>query len=146
MLLRLACPVLLFCHLFSALPAAAQDTIRGPVEAEVIRVIDGDSVLAVAQIWPGHSVTVSVRIRGVDAPELRGRCGAEKAAARKARDSLAGFLQDGHLRLTNISGGKYYGRVLADLARADGRGASAFLLEAGLARPYGGGRRQDWCP
>ena len=126
-------------------PAVAGDFVQGPVEARVLKVIDGDSVLAEAKIWPGHAVTVSVRIRGVDAPELRGRCGAEKAAARKARDSLAGFLNGGRLLLTNISGGKYYGRVLADLARSDGQGASGFLLETGLARPYGGGRRQGWC-
>ena len=96
-------------------------------------------------VAPDQVVTVSVRVRGVDAPELHGRCAAEKNAARRARDSLAGFLQGGHLRLTNISGGKYYGRVLADLERADGRRVSTFLLDQGLARPYGGGRRQPWC-
>lgn len=142
---RLPCLLAFFAVLAAVQPSLAGETIAGPVEARMLKVIDGDSVLAEARIWPGHAVTVSVRVRGVDAPELRGRCRREKAAARRARDSLAGFLEGGRLMLTNISGGKYYGRVLADLARPDGKAVSAFLLENGLARPYGGGRRQDWC-
>ncbi|MAW88917.1 MAG: nuclease [Phyllobacteriaceae bacterium] len=142
---KLFCPLAFLAVLAAVQPGLAGETVAGPVEARMLKVIDGDSVLAEARIWPGHAVTVSVRVRGVDAPELRGRCVREKAAARRARDSLAGFLEGGRIMLTNISGGKYYGRVLADLARPDGKAVSAFLLENGLARPYGGGRRQDWC-
>lgn len=127
-----------------AVPAAAE-VFAGPVEARVLRVIDGDTFLAEALVWPGHSVRVSVRIRGIDAPEMRGRCAAEKAAAREARAALAALLGDGPVTVSNIGGAKYYGRVLADVADGEGRAVAPALLRLGLARPYDGGRRPPFC-
>lgn len=127
-----------------AAPSAAE-VFAGPVEARVLRVIDGDTFLAEALVWPGHSVRVSVRIRGIDAPEMRGRCAAEKAAAREARAALAALLGDGPVTVSNIGGAKYYGRVLADVADGEGRAVAPALLRLGLARPYDGGRRPPFC-
>lgn len=44
--------------------------IAGPVAAEVIRVIDGDTILVAAKPWPQQTMEVYVRLRGIDAPEL----------------------------------------------------------------------------
>ncbi len=129
----------------ASLPASAAELFAGPVEARVLRVIDGDTFLAEALVWPGHSVRVAVRIRGIDAPEMRSRCAAEKAAAREARAALAGLLGDGRVTVSNIGGAKYYGRVLADVADAEGRAVGPALLRLGLARPYDGGRRDAFC-
>ncbi len=47
--------------------------------------------------------------------------------------------------LTQIGGGKYFGRVVADVATADGVDVGAVLIAAGHARPYDGGARGSWC-
>lgn len=115
--------------------------IVGPVLASLIRVIDGDTVLVEAMPWPGQYVRVSVRIRGIDTPELRSSCPAEREAARHARQVLEKMTANPSLiELRNISGGKYYGRILADISigRKD---VGAALLDAGLAVAYDGGRR-----
>lgn len=139
--------VLLSLVLAALSPSAgrAAKMFRGPVEARVIAVIDGDTFLAEALVWPGHTVTVNVRIRGIDAPEMKARCDAEREAAIGARDALAGLLSQGGVIISNIAGAKYYGRVLADAATPDGRALDRFLLDRNLVRPYGGGRRQGWC-
>jgi endonuclease YncB( thermonuclease family) len=135
----------LFCLIAFAACAHAAETIPGPVEARVLRVIDGDSFVAEAHVWPGHKVTVSVRIRGVDAPEIRSRCAAEREAAEGARAALEAMIAGRPVALTNIGGGKYYGRVLADVTAHDGRAVAAAMIAESLAKPYAGGRRIAFC-
>lgn len=121
------------------------DMLPGPVPARVLRVIDGDTVEVSAAVWVGQSVDVAVRLRGMDAPELRGACEEEQSLAREARSWLDREIGGATIVLTRIEGGKYFGRVVADIATADGRALGPEMLAAGLARPYAGGRRQDWC-
>lgn len=135
----------LFALALACTPAAAAKLFKGPVEAVVLEVLDGDTFLAEALVWPGHSVRVNVRIRGIDAPEMKARCDAERMAAMRARDALAGLFGGGSVAISNISGAKYYGRVLADVATADGQAVAPILLGEKLVRPYGGGRREPWC-
>lgn len=135
-------PLLFLC---AVLPAGAAGTIPGPVETKVLRVVDGDTFVAEAMVWPGHAVTVSVRIRGIDAPEIRSRCAAERAAARKARAVLGRLLGDGPVTVSNIGGDKYYGRVLADVTAAGGRAVGPAMLRLGAARAYGGKTRHKMC-
>jgi Xaa-Pro aminopeptidase len=77
-------------------PPASGAEIARPVRAELVRVIDGDTFIVDALVWPGHRVRVSIRLRGIDAPEMRSRCAAEKEAAIRARD-ISAFVtvQDG---------------------------------------------------
>ncbi|MFN3765613.1 MAG: thermonuclease family protein [Aliihoeflea sp.] len=135
-------PILLLLLLAS--PAHGAE-IGGPVSARLVRVIDGDTVEADVHVWPGHTVRVSVRLRGIDAPELRSRCAAEKTAARNARDALAGLLASGAFHVRNIDGDKFFGRVVADIETPDGEAIVDHLLAAGLARPYDGKARAPWC-
>lgn len=140
--------LLLFCALSTALasgPASAAKVFRGPVEVAVLEVLDGDTFVAEALVWPGHSVRVNVRIRGVDAPEMKARCDAERAAAEKAREALAALFGQGPIAISNISGAKYYGRVLADVTMPDGTAVAPLLLRRNLVLPYSGGRREPWC-
>jgi endonuclease YncB( thermonuclease family) len=124
--------------------AYPRDDVSGPVAASVLRVIDGDTFVADAHVWPGETVRVSVRIRGIDAPELHSRCAAERVAATQARAALAGLLGSGPVTISNIGGDKYYGRVLADVATGEGDVAPRMLSRA-LAKPYAGGRRMPYC-
>ena len=126
-------------------PAAASQTVAGPVEARVLRVIDGDSFVAEALVWPGHTVTVSVRIRGIDAPEMKSRCEAERLAARRSRAALEAMIGTGPVGMTNIGGGKYYGRVLADVTTPDGRAVAPAMIADNRARAYAGGKRAAFC-
>ncbi|HHZ09227.1 MAG TPA: thermonuclease family protein [Rhizobiales bacterium] len=141
---RLPRAVLAVC-LASGPAAAGEHLFAGPVEARVISVIDGDTLRAAAQVWPGQEITVDVRIRGIDAPEMKGRCGAERRAALAARAALEAMVGPGAVHLRAIGGGKYYGRVVADVEAADGTAVAAALLSLDLVRPYAGGRRAPWC-
>jgi endonuclease YncB( thermonuclease family) len=125
---------------------AASGVLAGPVEARVLRLIDGDTFVAEAFVWPGHSVTVSVRIRGIDAPEMRGRCEAERAAAREARAVLGRLLGQGRVLVRNIGGDKYYGRVVADVASGEGSDVAGAMLRLGMAKVYRGKTKQQTCP
>ena len=125
--------------------AGGRQVLAGPVDVTIIKVRDGDSVDVVAHVWPGHDVRVSVRLRSIDAPELRARCDDELKLAKAARDRLAGLLIAGRAQLRDISGGKYYGRVLARLVTADGQDVQNILLREKLVRAYSGGKRAGWC-
>jgi micrococcal nuclease len=142
---RLAGLLLVPALLAYAWPALAGAPVSGPVAARLVEITDGDSFKAVAAVWPGMEINVTVRLRGLDAPELRGKCFRERRLAKRARHRLAQLLDAGEIRLVNVSGGKYYGRVLADVVLADGRDISAMMLESGFAVPYAGGKRRRWC-
>lgn len=124
---------------------ARREFLAGPVAVEVIKVIDGDTFLARAKVWPGHEVTVSVRLRGIDAPERKAKCDGERQAAEEARLALEYALTAAPVQIRNISGDKYFARVIADAGNSDVADAATFMLEIELARPYQGGRRQGWC-
>ncbi|EFL89679.1 nuclease [Ahrensia sp. R2A130] len=117
----------------------------GPVDVTIIKVRDGDSVDVVAHVWPGHDVRVSIRLRNIDAPELRARCDDELQMAKAARERLSVLLASGKAQLRDVSGGKYYGRVLARLVTSDGRDVQELLLREKLVRSYSGGKRTSWC-
>lgn len=146
--------------LFSALPLLApallplalasralggERGLPGPVPAELIKVIDGDTITVRAYVWLGTSVETSVRLAGIDTPELLGACRAEREKAVAARDRLIALLQGRSLRLRDITYDKYGGRVVARIETDRGTDVSAALLAAGLARSYGGGGKAGWC-
>jgi endonuclease YncB( thermonuclease family) len=123
--------------------------VEGPVEAQLISIIDGDTLVVAAKPWPQQTISVSVRIRGVDAPEMKSRCPALRARAVAAKEALASIMDtgNGRLSLSSISGDKYFGRVVADVIVADGRDAAMELLAAGMVRPYDGGKKpREECP
>jgi micrococcal nuclease len=131
--------------LATAAGSRAAERVVGPVRAEVVRVIDGDTIEARAHLWIGLSLVSRIRIRGIDTPEMRGSCPEEKALAAAARDLLAALAGD-TIEISNIENDKYGGRVIADAASVDGSDLGSAMMTRGLARPYDGGSRADWCP
>lgn len=101
-----------------------------------VRVVDGDTV---------HPGFWTYRLDGLDTPEIRGaKCPSEREAAHRAQERLRD-LTDGHpVRLRPSGRRDRYGRWLAML-EADGRDVGSILILEGLARPYKGGARGDWC-
>lgn len=129
--------------------AAAQGAVpmAGPVAAEVVRVIDGDTVEVRARAWIDTEVTTRVRVGGIDTPEKgpRAKCQVEAAMAERASAATRAALPKGAaVLLRDIRPDKYGGRVVAAIEGPEGDLAAA-LLAAGLARPYDGGRKAGWC-
>jgi len=113
--------------------------------ALVLLVTDGDTFRARVEVWPGIDAVTAVRIRGIDTPELRGKCASEKEQAVAARERLRALLAAGPVQLLHVEHDKYAGRVDADVS-VNGKSVAAVLIAEGLARPYTGGARQGWCP
>jgi endonuclease YncB( thermonuclease family) len=129
----------------TTLATAQTAGLRGGHPAEVLRVIDGDTFVARVHVWPGMEITTKIRLRGIDAPELRARCDDERLKALAARDGLARILSEGSVGVSRVGQDKYGGRVDADVSTAATPDVSAALLARGLARRYFGGRRGRWC-
>ncbi|MDB5523479.1 MAG: Nuclease (SNase-like) protein [Rhizobium sp.] len=113
------------------------------MEAELVSVIDGDTLMVNARPWPQQTISVLVRIRGIDTPELNAKCSKSRQLALAAKDGLAEALSagDGKLSLSAIAGDKYFGRVVADVTFDGDHDIASVLIAAGLARPYDGGRK-----
>jgi endonuclease YncB( thermonuclease family) len=111
----------------------------------VLRVLDGDTFEARVSVWPGLDITTKVRLRGIDAPEMRARCSEEHDRALAARDALAALLAAGNVRVADVRLDKYGGRVLAGASTRSTADVSQALLAGGHARRYEGGRRESWC-
>jgi micrococcal nuclease len=125
-------------------PLAAM-RVQHAVPAELIRVIDGDTVEMRMLIWLDQHVTTRVRLRGIDAPERSSRCAAEARQAEAASAELLRTLAGRPLFLTQISRDKYGGRVVAKIVTGDGADIGERLVAGGHARLYAGGRRGGWC-
>ena len=108
-------------------------------------VYDGDTLTVDAMPWPGVTIRTSVRVDGVDTPEIRGKCQAEKDRAIRARDFVRQAVGQ-TVRLADVRHGKYAGRVVARVALGNGQDLAVQLIAEGLGRAYAGGRRGSWCP
>ncbi len=85
-----------------------------------------------------------MRVLGIDAAEIRGKCESEKRMAQAAKKYAVQLLRSGQtIELQNIQRGKYF-RILADVY-IDGKSLGKELIKAGHARPYDGGKRKGWC-
>ncbi len=140
-----ACGFAMSLSVVGAIPSRAAETLAGPYTAHVERVIDGDTLAVRVPVWIGQELRVLVRVRGIDAPERRGRCAAERVLAKRASAYLEAMIAGGPVRLSRVSGGKYFGRVLADVTTAEGNDVAQRLLSRKLARPYRGKARGSWC-
>jgi endonuclease YncB( thermonuclease family) len=112
---------------------------------DVIRTVDGDTFEARVHLEPGLDLNTRVRLRGIDAPELKAACPQELQMAEAASDALRALLGEGGVTISHIGPDKYNGRVLADVATKKTGNVSAALLAAGHARSYNGGHRDGWC-
>jgi micrococcal nuclease len=124
------------------LEQSGNSDIRQPVD--VIRTIDGDTFLARVHQRDGRDLVARVRLRGIDAPEMKASCQEELDKAEAATEALRNLLGQGGVTIYNL-GSEKYGRVLADVATRRTANVSAVLLAGGYARSYNGGHRDGWC-
>lgn len=113
--------------------------------ASVRTIYDGDTFRVNIGDWPAVvGESMPVRIKGIDTPELRGKCQSEKDAARVAKQFSVGRLREGKfIELRFIERDKYF-RLLAEVW-IDGVSLGEQLLNAGFAVPYDGGKKRVWC-
>ncbi len=134
--------LLFFCFIH---PAAAGDINYGTVTVrDVVSVYDGDTFNVNIEGYPPIvGEDMSVRIAGIDTPEIRGTTGYTKEAAEKARLFTRHRLRRAKIiKLKNIRRGKYF-RILADVY-VDGENLGKELIRVGLAKRYDGGPRPTW--
>ncbi|WP_417837364.1 thermonuclease family protein [Thalassospira tepidiphila] len=107
---------------------------------------DGDTIYVAIPGLPDEIANMSVRVRGVDTPEMRGQCDSEKQLAQKARNYARQRLKSAtSVQFCEPEWGRYGGRVVASV-KIDGSPLDLELIENGLARPYDGKtKRQPWC-
>ena len=122
---------------------AGNPEVHHPVD--VVRTIDGDTFEARVHLSPGLDPVSRVRLRGIDAPELKASCPEELQKAEAASVALRGLLGEGEVAIFNIGPDKYAGRVVADVATKKTANVSSAMLAAGHARSYSGGHRVGWC-
>lgn len=134
----------IFCA-SSSYASVRQEVIPGPVQGEVLNILDGDTVTVRLHVWIGQDIETHVRIAGIDTPEIKGKCAAERSKAQEARSEIAALLSDNKIQLSNVRLEKYAGRVLAEAQATDGTDIAGYMIEKGLARPYGGEKRNGWC-
>lgn len=79
--------------------------------AEVLRVVDGDTFEALIDVGFGMKMQSSVRILGIDAPELKGDT---KAAGEVSKEALARLLADRSVRIRTEKPDSF-GRALAEV-------------------------------
>ena len=111
---------------------------------EVTSIYDGDTFRANIKGFPAViGEHMSIRINGIDTPELRGKCDKEKQLARLAKQFTVERLRDSKvIVLKNIKRGKYF-RLIADVY-VDGVNLGEQLVKQGHAVKYQGKTKQTW--
>ena len=114
-------------------------------KALVIKVYDGDTLtVGFRHGSSNRTVRSSVRIRGIDTPELRSQSEEEKRMASVARSRLEDATMRKVVTLISPESDKY-GRLLCDLSTDDITSISQYMLQAKhICREYGGGKREPW--
>ena len=105
---------------------------------------DGDTITVnIPDVHPIIGKHISVRINGIDTPELRGTTGEIKEKARTAKRMVTNLCKKAKiLELRNIKRGKYF-RIVADVY-VDEKCLADTLIKNGLAKPYDGGKKPQW--
>ena len=110
-----------------------------PIETgKVVKVYDGDTI-TVATILFDVAYRFSVRLNGIDTPEMKGGSAREKEMAVLARDDLSKRIMNKIVTLKNVTTEKY-GRVLADVY-LDGECINEWMIQQGHAKEYHGGHK-----
>lgn len=122
--------------------ASSKKTYGDIVVSRLVNVYDGDTFrVDIDSFPPIVGKNISIRVYGIDTPEIRGTRTIELAnrAKLKARSMLKGAKV---IELRNMRRGKYF-RIIAEVW-IDGKNLGQYLIDEGLAKPYFGGKRPKW--
>ena len=123
-----------------------QDTVEFtfPIEGgRVIKVYDGDTITIAAKLPFDNSplYRLSVRLNGIDTPEIKGKTDDEKIAAKQVKDALSILILNKRVSLKNIQTEKY-GRILADVYIGELH-INKWLITEKYAVKYDGGTKKS---
>ena len=121
-------------------------------DIKVLQVIDGDTFKINIEkcMWKVFCKNMSVRVRGIDTPEIRSKDEKEKQKAKQAKQFTKDFLKQGKVNLIYCTRDKYF-RLLCnvkvrppeikDKDFSKDKDLAEALLSAELAKPYFGGKK-----
>lgn len=131
-------------------PIDWKDTIQfvPPVnKGIVIKVYDGDTITIASKLPYTESpiYRFSVRLNGIDCPEIKSKNENEKQCAQIAKKELSNLILNKIITLKNVETEKY-GRILAEVY-LDELHLNKYMIEKRLAVTYDGGTKispRDW--
>ena len=111
----------------------------------VVKVYDGDTITIASKLPCQDSplYRFSVRLAGIDCPEIKGKLATERKCAVLAKAEVSKLCLGKQVTLQNV-GTEKYGRILANVYTPDGLHINQYMLEKRLAVAYDGGRKL--CP
>lgn len=109
---------------------------------KVIKIYDGDTITIAAKFpnTDGPIYRFSVRLDGIDTPEIKGKSVAERDLAKHARDALHQLIYGKIIELRNVTNEKY-GRILADVFIGDVH-VNQWMISENFAVSYDGGKKK----
>lgn len=114
-------------------------------KVEVKKVLDGDTFQIEWPCLPKELSTISIRIKGIDTPEIHTKCDLEKERGLYAKAMLSNTIEGKEVIISNCEWDKFGGRWDCDVKTSRGDIASNFINN-GLAIPYYGEKKtHDWC-
>lgn len=142
--------ILLFCLGFSLQVWPDENCAHDATTFRCVKYIknyDADTVtFDIPNVHPLIGKSISVRVRHIDTPEIKGKLPCEKDAARTAKRLIENLLKNANrIDLENVDKDKYF-RILADVV-VDGKSLKDTLFKNNLAYNYEGGTKQkiNWC-
>lgn len=131
--------------LLSSLLASSISHAEALKVTEVVSVYDGDTFKVNIPQWPDViGYRIPIRIKGIDTPEMRGKCKHEVTLAREAKQFTVTQLRQANLiELKEVSRGKFF-RLIAEVF-VDGESLGDLLLQHKLAVPYNSKAKHNWC-
>lgn len=119
-------------------------TIEGEFDMKVEKVYDGDSITGIFALM-GTYYRFSIRLTGIDTPELRGGSVEEKKQGLIARNFLKDLILGKTIFLV-CTGLDKYGRVLGTLYlnKGDKQSINDLMISEGYAYAYDGGTKQKF--
>jgi len=109
---------------------------------KVVKVYDGDTITIASKLENYMDSPVyrfSVRLNGIDTPEMKGSSAHQKELATQSRDALSAQIMGKIVTLKNVSLEKY-GRLLADVYLED-ENMCTWMITHNYAVSYDGGHK-----
>lgn len=112
-----------------------------------IKNYDGDTIaFNIPNVHPLIGKNISIRLSGIDTPEIKSKNLCEKKMAKVAKKHVSEFMKKARsIELYKVKRGKYF-RIVADVI-VDGKSLKNELVNLKLAYPYRGDTKREinWC-
>lgn len=110
-------------------------------DAFVLSVYDGDTITVAAQVHgDAEFYKFSIRLMGLDTPEIRSADPDVKNRAKFVRDQLRAKILRKHVKVKVVHEKEKYGRLLAFIVLGD-ENINEWMLANNYAKPYDGGKK-----